>query len=604
MITSLNVLYAQKSDVLDIKQRYHHHPPENTLIQVFCGQIDQRIIEQVLEDLTEWFPGVPIIGTTTAGEIVDGEVENHTIVLNFSFFESTTAQTVFVEQYDDLQIAGQTLVSHFAALSPQVLILFGCSIKDGHKIDVSPLLTTFHEAFPTTILAGGQAGDNGNGVISYVFTEERILEHGAAAAALSGPCLTAHNTYNLSWVPIGKKLTITSASGPRVYSIDQRSPLDLYHHYLGPDVVDGLPLTAADFPFIIEREGVPMAIHPLGVHEDGSFDYIHSFHPGEQVQFGFCHSGLLAASAQQTLDALSLYPVQATFIYSCVTRKWVLGQDIRVEIAPIAQLAPTAGFFAYGEYFTHPVGKCLLFSQTMTVLALAELDTAEILPVLTQVEKPLVTEDESKQLKTLRVLHRLVETSAKEIEAVNHELAEMAHEDCLTKLSNRRYFDQQFSIEFNRAKRSGESLSLLMIDIDAFKTYNDTYGHVQGDSCLRAVASVLKEMSRRPGDVVSRYGGEEFICILPNTNFEGAMSLAEKIRLTINHLSIPHRTSIVANHLTVSIGVQTLDRVTETQTLEECVTMCDQQLYAAKDTGRNRVCGHRSECTPFPRVDV
>jgi c-di-GMP phosphodiesterase len=591
MITSLNIRYSQKSDLLEIKQRFKQHPHEKTLIQVFSGQVEKTEVEQLLEDLKDVFQGVPIIGATTAGEILDSRVEENTVVVNFCFFDSTTVQTTLIDCCDDLGLAGKTLARHLAPAS-KALILLGCGLKDGRTIDATPLLNALYEEFPQAVIAGAQAGDNGNGVISYVFTEQGITEQGTVAASLSGDALSVHNSYNLSWVPIGKKLTITKAAGSRVYSIDHQSPLDLYNHYLGPEVVEGLPLAAADFPLIIERDGIPMAIHARGVNQDGSFDYIHSFHLGEQVQFGFCHSGLLAMAAKQTFDELRAHPTQAAFIYSCVSRKWILGQDVNVEIAPIASLATTAGFFTYGEYFTHPIGKCLFLSQTMTVLTLAELDETGP-PALTNELKPLITAEESKQLKTLRVLHRLIETSAKEIETINHKLSEMAHEDGLTGLFNRRYFDRQLATECKRAQRSEEPLSLILIDVDAFKLYNDTYGHVKGDSCLRAVAAVLKEMPQRPSDFVSRYGGEEFVCVLPNTNFNGAMLLAEKIRQDVSKLSIPHLTSAISDHLTVSVGVQTVEKVTNQITPESIVAMCDQQLYAAKINGRNRVCGNR-----------
>ncbi len=596
MITNLNVLYSQKSDLLPIKQRFGHHPTEQTLIQVFSGQIKKTQIERLLKDLKDVFPSTAIIGTTTAGEILDKEVLENTVVINISFFESTTVKSSLVNQYDDLWLAGKTLALDLAAFAPKAVIVFGCSIKeDGNKIDATPLLAALYEALPQVIIAGGQAGDNGNGIITYVFTENGIVDRGAVAASLSGEHLSVNNSYNLSWVPIGKKLKITKVVGPRVYSIDNQTPLDLYNHYLGSEVVDGLPLTAADFPLIIERDGITMAIHALGVDDDGSFNYIHSFQVGEQVQFGFCHSGLLRIGAKKTFDELRISPVQAVFIYSCVSRKWILGQDINIEIAPISTLAPTAGFFAYGEYFTHSQSKCLFFGQTMTVLTLAELDRAKT-PILADELKSFITEQESKQLKTLRVLHRLVETSAKEIEINNKKLAEMAHKDGLTGLSNRRYFDRQLLDELKRARRTGKPLSLILIDVDEFKLYNDTYGHVEGDCCLRGVATVLKQVPQRSEDIVSRYGGEEFVCILPNTNFDGAMFLAERIREDLSQLSIPHATSTVSNYLTVSIGVQTINNITKEITPEDFIVMCDKQLYSAKNSGRNRVCGEQISC--------
>ena len=590
MITSINVLYSQPSDLLEVKQRFPNHPAEQTLIQVFSGQIEKHQIETLLNELKHAFQETPIIGTTTAGEIFDSQISDNTIVINISFFDSTTVQTTLVERNNDLGLMGKSLARDLAATKPQAAIVFSCSLKDGRTIDVSPILNALYQELPQTIIAGGQAGDNGNGVISYVFNEQGIVEYGAVAASLSGTYLSVNNSYNLSWVPIGKKLTINKAKGSRIYSIDEQSPLDLYHHYLGQEVVDGLPLTAADFPLVMERDGILMAMHPLGVNDDGSFDYIHSFHPGEQVQFGFCHSGLLQLAAKKTFEELNKHPVQATFIYSCVSRKWILDRDISVEIAPIANLAPTAGFFAYGEYFTHPLGKCLLFSQTMTILTLAELDDAAISTVVNEV-KPFIVDEESKQIKTLRALHRLVETSAKEIETANQQLAEMAHKDGLTGISNRRYFDQKLLDELKRAKRSRTPLSLILLDVDHFKLYNDTYGHVEGDCCLRIVASMLEKVPERASDFVARYGGEEFVCILPDTNFAGAMLLAEKIRQNIVELAIPHVTSKVSNHLTVSVGVHTVNNITEKITPEVLFIMCDKQLYAAKEQGRNRVCG-------------
>ncbi|MEM7593259.1 MAG: diguanylate cyclase [Cyanobacteria bacterium P01_A01_bin.83] len=597
MITSLNVLYCQQSDLFEIKQRFSNHPPEKTLIQVFSGWVQKNEIERLLHELKEVFPDTPIVGTTTAGEIIDSKVTENTVVVNFSFFDSTTIQTTIVGQSDELWSMGKIIARDLAPSDPTAIIMFGCSLKEGRTIDASQILNALYEELPQTVIAGAQAGDNGNAVMSYVFTEDGIVEYGAAAASLSGTNLNVQNSYNLSWVPIGKKLTITKASGSRVYSIDQRSPLELYQHYLGQEVVNGLPLTAADFPLIMERDGITMALHAIGVNDDGSFDYIHSFAPGEEVQFGFCHSGLLSLAAEETFDQLRLNSVQAAFIYSCVSRKWVLGEDIDVEIAPIATLAPTAGFFAYGEYFTHPQGKCLFFSQTMTVLTLTELDRRDEGQISSVIDnlKPLPIAAETKQLKTLRALHRLVETSANEIETANKKLARIAHQDGLTGLSNRRYFDQQLAIEFEQAEKSQIPLSLVLIDVDDFKLYNDTYGHLAGDVILRKVATVLYQVSERAGDFVGRYGGEEFVCILPDTNFTQAMLLAEKIRQDISKLEIPHATSRVGDHLTVSIGVQTIDIITQQITPELLFVMCDKQLYAAKEAGRNQVCGQTVE---------
>ncbi|MEL7075827.1 MAG: diguanylate cyclase [Cyanobacteria bacterium J06648_1] len=593
MITSLNVLYSQKSDLFPLKQQFEAHPPQQCLIQVFSGLVQQAEIAQILKDLKDVFPLTPIIGTTTAGEISDGAITDEAVVINFSFFESTTVKSSLVAKYDDLWLAGKTLAGDLASSKPKAVILFGCSIKDKDKIDATPILAALSESLPEAIIAGGQAGDNGRGIVSYVFNEHGIVSHGAVAASLSGETLSVNNSYNLSWIPIGKKLKITKVTGRRVYTIDDYTPLDLYNHYLGSEVVAGLPLSAADFPLIIKREGIPMAIHPLGVNDDGSFNYMYSFEEGEQVQFGFCHSGLLRTGAKQTFDELKTNPVQAAFIYSCVSRKWILGRDINIEIAPLSKLASTAGFFAYGEYFTHHPRKCVFFSQTMTVLTLAELDFAQT-PVFVDEIESLVTAEESRQFKTLRMLHRLVETSTREIEITNQKLAEVAHQDGLTGLANRRYFDRQLLDKLQLAQKTGNPLSLILIDVDEFKLYNDTYGHVEGDCCLRRVASMLGQIFADSENLAARYGGEEFVCILPNANFAEATLLAQKIKQDLTKLSIPHATSRVTDYLTVSMGIQTLNLITPEMTPKSLVELCDEQLYCAKRGGRNRFCGKQT----------
>lgn len=166
--------------------------------------------------------------------------------------------------------------------------------------------------------------------------------------------------------------------------------------------------------------------------------------------------------------------------------------------------------------------------------------------------------------------------------------------DGLTNIPNRRRFDEIYAHEWNRALRTRSLLSLLFIDIDHFKNYNDCYGHIAGDDCLKAVARVLQTSLGRPADFLARYGGEEFIILLPDTSERGCRHLAETIRIAIESLRIEHRDSPVADHVTVSIGAVTCTDVSrcDRSTLLE---HADRLLYLAKHGGRNRV---RSQTVP------
>lgn len=159
--------------------------------------------------------------------------------------------------------------------------------------------------------------------------------------------------------------------------------------------------------------------------------------------------------------------------------------------------------------------------------------------------------------------------------------------DSLTGLFNRGYFDNTLRTEISRLARSNTALSLIMVDIDFFKNYNDTYGHLAGDKCIQMIATTLKASVERASDVVARYGGEEFILILPETDEAGAQMLGELIRRGIQDLAIPHQSSKAVNHVTVSVGITTT-YPTQTTTPEHIIKYVDQALYQAKETGRNR----------------
>ncbi len=160
--------------------------------------------------------------------------------------------------------------------------------------------------------------------------------------------------------------------------------------------------------------------------------------------------------------------------------------------------------------------------------------------------------------------------------------------DSLTGLANRRYFDEALRTEFHRLKRSGCTLSLIMLDIDHFKKFNDSYGHLAGDDCLRRIGATLKAIVGRVPDVVARYGGEEFVVILPETEDNGAATLAERIRKAIEMLAIPHAASDTGGYVTVSLGVVTV-YTTGLASPEQVVALADEALYCAKHGGRNRI---------------
>lgn len=167
-------------------------------------------------------------------------------------------------------------------------------------------------------------------------------------------------------------------------------------------------------------------------------------------------------------------------------------------------------------------------------------------------------------------------------------LQDWARHDALTGLFNRRHFDELLTTEFSRSVRTGTALSLILVDIDHFKLYNDHYGHPTGDSCLQQVAAVLRLTATRPADVVARYGGEEFACILPDTDRAGALAVAERIHKLLREAAIEHSAQPSGDYLSLSIGVATRDLDSTATATTDLLALADSCLYRAKDAGRNR----------------
>lgn len=175
----------------------------------------------------------------------------------------------------------------------------------------------------------------------------------------------------------------------------------------------------------------------------------------------------------------------------------------------------------------------------------------------------------------------------RQLEKSNTELQRLSSLDGLTGIANRRQFDETLKREWQRAQREATPLSLILIDIDFFKLYNDTYGHQRGDECLQRVARALASTVSRPADLVARYGGEEFVAVLPGTDAAGAKTLAERFRCAVHDLAIAHSASDANRNITISAGIASLT-APSAMTLESFVETADRALYQAKEQGRNR----------------
>lgn len=198
-----------------------------------------------------------------------------------------------------------------------------------------------------------------------------------------------------------------------------------------------------------------------------------------------------------------------------------------------------------------------------------------------------LTKEYGKILKQLRRATKISDRATENLNSSKLELQDRVHYDTLTGIYSRRYLEETLKSDLQAAAQNGGLFSVMMLDVDFFKKYNDTYGHSDGDNCLRRVAKAVAESLTRADDFVARYGGEEFVVVLPNTDESSARVIANRILENVRALRIPHANNAAAPYVTLSIGLTTTT-VEKTHTGADYIKRADEALYASKQSGKNR----------------
>lgn len=585
---SIAIRYEKEEDLESVRPSVVAYPPERVLIQVYDCVSDFDSSIRLRDALRDLFPGCSIIGANASGGIIDGRILDGAVIINFSLFDNATIRTVLVPQNQDMAKAASETAAKLASPNLKAVITFGCGIQNQAYLDNGLYLQELSDELMGIPIAGGLAGAGVPGSFSsYVFTEKGSTSFGFAAASISGSRIRVLSDFDIDWIPVGKKLTITNLIGKRVYTIDDRPVTELYRDYLGINS-DQITVDHINrFPLMMNRQGFALTDLVSRVYEDGSVDFIQQLNHGEQVQFGICAAHLQEDGVRRINRSLRSFSPDGVFCFACGSRKFILGQNSDVDMAILGGMTSSCGMYTFGEFFIANSIVSLFFHQALTVLALAESENSPE-PVSTEpimsISAQTVTFDNYVQVKAL--MH-LVMSITKELENKNNQLNELAHSDGLTGLGNRRKFDEHLDWVIKTNARSETPFALLMLDVDYFKMFNDLYGHVAGDDCLRSLGRVLRDVLQRAGDYAFRYGGEEFACILSPSNMIEAAGIAERIRSQIEALGISHKKSPEYGRVTVSIGVLLVHA--DKQTIaSDIIQQSDTLLYSAKKQGRNR----------------
>ena len=383
---------------------------KNILIQVFSGVIDEVVSLNVTATLKEYLPHAEIIGVSSGGEIFNGSMYDGTILISFTIFSSTTIKSKLYDFNKPFDV--EDIFSSLIEDNTKAMIIF----SDGLTSNAELLLKDITSKHPNIIIAGGRAADAIKFTTTFIFDDKNSTQNGCVIASLSGDNLIVNSDYILNWNQIGKEMIITDAQNNRVYSIDNTPIKQLYTKYLGSEVANNLPSAGTEFPLITVRNGVKVARSTVAVLEDDSFVFAGNLSNGEKVRFAYGNLNEIYNSVDLDYTKFSKLPIEAIFTYSCIGRKSLMGKELEAEFNMLNSLAPTLGFFTFGEYF-HSSKASELLNITTTFLALSE-------------DKKSMTKKSYRAKKyennrILKVLTHLSDVTAKEIEEQNRELARL-----------------------------------------------------------------------------------------------------------------------------------------------------------------------------------
>jgi len=550
---SYNTIFENEARLVDFIKN-NNLENKNILVQIFTGILDKNLIQNIINIIKNHIKNVKIIGSSTDGEIIDGEVTQNKIVINFNSFENTTFKTIILERTDKSYIMGQKIAKALITPKTKLLITFANVLY----INGENYLKGIESISNNITIAGGLAGDNAEFKETFVFNEEKITSNGCVAVALDSDTLKVNNEFGFNWEGIGKVMHVTKAKENIVYEIDGKTPVEIYRHYFGEDVANDIVQIGVEFPLVIQKGNIQVARAVVGQNEDGSLVFAGNINVGDKVQFGYGNIESILKKDETLIKNLEKFDIESIFIYSCMARRRFLGKMINFEIAPFGEIADTSGFFTYGEFFSYN-NKTLFFNQTMTILMLSESENKKNI-------KNSSFSLKQQQLITLKALTNLIQATTQELVDLNEslemkikqktaqikakklELEYLYYHDSLTDLPNK------FSLDKDLQEKN--FFGSLLIDIKHFSSINDMYGEIIGDQVLKEFAKKLKVIADRYNCALYRVGSDQFLTI--NFHDTGVCHYVKNDIFDMLHeepITIEANDTVISIHLSARISL-------------------------------------------------
>lgn len=543
---------------------------QSILISIYTHWNTPEAIHEMTRLFCAAFPEAEIAGMTTAGGIDNGRMRLRQTVVTIQFFEKSDVHTAIYDfSKEPMKKLGEKALSFCQKETNLSAVLLFMTQR---YYDFEPFLTALDKLGKDIPICGGYAHTYRNEDGIYVFTKDAILSRGILLVTFSGD-VKVMTTSVMGWQPLGRTMTITAIDGPLVIrSLDHKPASYFYQKYLHSTDFGKSDLL---FPLVRSMHQVQFSVLPLEARSDGALLTNVFSHVGDQVQMAYGDPDQVILSSREALDHIERFAPEGMLLISCVTRRYYLKEDVNQILSAYSDFCVAPGGYVNGELIRID-GKTQATNMTLISVCFREGEA----PLVAATRKPHAPVVLGEALSTIQRLATFVTETTKELAETQKQLSFAASHDSFTGLLNRGSIEEMLCRCHKDTRARRLNFSALMIDLDTFKHINDTFGHAKGDEVICEVASILKHMIR-PTDFAGRWGGDEFVILLPGTTLESALTVASRLQKAFRQIRLPD-----SSFLTASIGCTT---ASPEETEPSFYKRMDDALYLAKEGGRNRI---------------
>lgn len=571
---------ALLTELARIKRYCNRFEGNQAVFEIYTKELDKKRVCEITDVIEEEMPDAYYYGCLSCGNILDGELTDaDTIIVCLIFeYDTTRYEAAQISCSDpDYSRKLQELIDYCNSSKWIKSIEILTTVK---MLDFGFLSEWSEKLNPQLHCVGGCSSNSANeqSTDTYVFSKEfGFSDDSACFLMVGGEDLSVCSTYVLGYEPMGRVYKPTSIDGAIIHELNGQPAFEVYKRYLKIENNEHFFFNALGFPMIMRKDGVDYLRVPIGILEDDSLIMSGEIAAGSTIRLSYGNPSIILRHIDRVGGKLASIGPEAIRIYSCFTRKLYWGNDnVSKETENFAALAPATGFFTRGEILR--IGsRVSSLNATLVVIGLRE-----GAPVPIDYHSLFETSENSGMISYEDRLINFIGEATRELEAANRELARTSIVDGLTKLYNRTEIQRRITRAIDNAKRLGDNMALIMLDIDDFKRVNDTYGHSEGDAVIKGLSAILSEMDdNNEYYFAGRWGGEEFMLLVEKEEEQKIWDLAEEIRKAFAALAFEK-----AGSQSVSVGITMLQ---PDDTIDSICVRVDKALYQAKSNGKNRV---------------